>query len=68
MPGMTKKALHELLLHRHGGDEPPVPGYNAFTHYLRRNGISPGAGLPRPTPGSRRSRDASCSSTGRRTW
>ncbi len=37
MPGMTKKALHELLLHRHGGDEPPVPGYNAYTHYLRRN-------------------------------
>lgn len=50
MPGMTKKALHELLLHRHGGDEPPVPGYNAFTHYLRRNGISPGAGLPEAHP------------------
>lgn len=43
MPGMTKKALHELPPRRHGGDEPPVPGYNAFTHYLRRNGISPGA-------------------------
>lgn len=50
MPGMTKKALHEPPPRRHGGDEPPVPGYNAFTHYLRRNGISPGAGLPEAHP------------------
>ena len=50
MPGMTKKALHEPPPRRHGGDEPPVPGYNAFTHYLRRNGISPGAGMPEAHP------------------
>lgn len=50
MPGMTKKALHEPPPRRHGGDEPPVPGYNAFTHYLRGNGISPGAGLPEAHP------------------
>ena len=50
MPGMTKKALHEPPPRRHGGDEPPVPGYNAFTRYLRRNGISPGAGLPEVRP------------------
>ena len=32
MPGMTKKALHEPPPRRHGGDEPPVPGCNAFTY------------------------------------
>ena len=31
LPGMTKRGLHEFLLDRHAGDEPPVPGYNAFT-------------------------------------
>ena len=47
---MTRKALHELLLDRHAGDEPPVPGYNAFTHYLRRNGVAVGRGLPEAHP------------------
>ena len=50
LPGMTRKALHELLLDRHAGDEPPVPGYNAFTHYLRRNGVAVGRGLPEAHP------------------
>lgn len=50
LPGMTKKALHELLLERHAGDEPPVPGYNAFTHYLRTRGILVGAGAPEAHP------------------
>ena len=31
MPGATKKAVHEYLLHRCGGRR--MPGYNAFTHY-----------------------------------
>ena len=50
LPGMTKRALHEFLLDRHSGDEPPVPGYNAFTHYLRRNGVAVGRGLPEAHP------------------
>lgn len=50
LPGMTKKALHELLLDRHAGDEPPVPGYNALTHYLRTRGILVGAGAPEAHP------------------
>lgn len=50
LPGVTAKGIHELLLDRHAGDEPPVPGYNAFTHYLRTRGISPGAGAPEAHP------------------
>ena len=49
MPGATKKAVHEYLLHRHDG--PPLPGYNAFTHYRRRRGVSFEAGArPEPHP------------------
>lgn len=44
LPGVTAKGIHELLLERHAGDEPPVPGYNAFTSYLRGRGISVGRG------------------------
>lgn len=43
LPGVTAKGIHELLLERHAGDEPPVPGYSAFTNYLRTRGIAPGA-------------------------
>lgn len=43
LPGVTAKGIHELLLDRHAGDEPPVPGYNALTHYMRTRGIVPGA-------------------------
>lgn len=50
LPGMTKRGLHEFLLDRHAGDEPPVPGYNAFTHYLRTRGIAVGAGSPEAHP------------------
>ena len=31
-------------------DEPRCPGYNAFTHYLRRNGVAVGRGLPEAHP------------------
>ena len=44
LPGVTAKGIHELLLERHAGDEPPVPGYNAFTSYLRGRGIAVGRG------------------------
>ena len=50
LPGMTRRGLHEFLLDRHAGDEPPVPGYNAFTHYLRTRGIAVGAGSPEAHP------------------
>lgn len=42
MPGATKKAVHEYLLHRRQG--PPLPGYNAFTHYCRKHDIPFDAG------------------------
>lgn len=44
IPGVTAKGIHELLLDRHAGEEPPVPGYGAFTAWLRRRGIMPGEG------------------------
>lgn len=51
LPGVTAKGIHELLLERHAGDEPPVPGYNAFTSYLRRRGIAVGrSGAPEAHP------------------
>lgn len=66
LPGMTKRAVYELLAHRHG--DPPLPGYGAFTAWCRRQGIAFGAPPPpRRTRGSRRRRAGSCSSTGRRT-
>ena len=42
MPGATKKAVYEYLLHRCGGR--PIPGYNAFTRYCRRHDVAFGAG------------------------
>lgn len=49
MPGATKKAVHEYLLHRCGGR--PIPGYGAFTHYCRRHDIAfDGGGRPEPHP------------------
>ena len=41
LPGITKKAVHEFLLHRH--PDARLPGYNAFTEYCRKNGIAFGA-------------------------
>lgn len=37
LPGVTKRAVHEYLLHRHAGAG--LPGYNAFTAYCRSRGI-----------------------------
>lgn len=39
MPGATKRAVYEYLAHRYG----TVPGYNAFTHWCRKNDVSFGA-------------------------
>ena len=44
LPGVTAKGTHELLLERHAGDEPPVPGHNAFTSCLRGRGMAVGRG------------------------
>ena len=38
LPGMTKRAVYELLAHRYG--DPPLPGYGAFTAWCRRQGIA----------------------------
>ena len=49
LPGMTKKAIHEFLMHRH--PEAEIPGYNAFTQYCRRRGIEcASAQDPEPHP------------------
>ena len=37
LPGVTKRAVHEFLLHRYG--DGAVPGYNAFTHYCRKHDL-----------------------------
>ena len=37
MPGATKRAVHEYLLHRCGAR---LPGYNAFTHYCRKHEVA----------------------------
>lgn len=43
LPGVTAKGIHEWLLDRHADADPPVPGYNALTHWLRTRGVAPGA-------------------------
>ncbi len=49
LPGVTKKAVHEYLLHRAG--DPALPGYNAFTHYCRtRDIVFGGPDGPEPHP------------------
>ena len=48
LPGATKKGVHEMLLHRH--NDPPLPGYGAFTAWCRRQGIAFGAPAPEPHP------------------
>ena len=45
LPGVTAKGIHEWLLDRHSDADPPLPGYNALTHWLRTRGI--GVGVPR---------------------
>lgn len=49
LPGVTKKGIHEYLLHRH--PEEKLPKYSAFTHFMRANGIAigpPGDSEPHP--------------------
>ncbi|MRX79705.1 IS21 family transposase [Enorma shizhengliae] len=49
LPGMTKRAVYELLAHRYG--DPPLPGYGAFTAWCRRQGIAFGrAAAPEAHP------------------
>lgn len=48
IPGITKRAIYEFILDRHGGD---LPKYGAFTKYCRGAGIAiagPGAAEPHP--------------------
>lgn len=49
LPGVTKKGIHEYLLHRYPDEE--LAGYNAFTQFMRVNGIMtgpPGGAEPHP--------------------
>ena len=49
LPGVTKKGIHEWLLHRYPGED--LAGYNAFTQFMRKNGIAVGASVgPEPHP------------------
>ena len=49
LPGVTKKGIHEWLLHRYPGED--LAGYNAFTQFMRKNGIAVGASDgPEPHP------------------
>ena len=41
LPGVTKKAVHECLLHMH--PDAGLPGYSAFTEYCRKHGMASGA-------------------------
>jgi hypothetical protein len=65
LPGVTAKGIHELLLERHAGDGPPVPGRDAFTSCLRGAAWPSGAAArPRRAQGSGRRPAGGCSSTG----
>lgn len=48
LPGMTKRAVYEFLLHMH--NDPPLPGYGAFTAWCRRTGLVFGAAAPEAHP------------------
>lgn len=66
MPGATKKAVHEYLLHRCGGGG--CPGTTpSRTIAAGTTSPSTAAGGPSPIPGTRPLPAGSCSSTGRRT-
>lgn len=41
LPGATKKAVHECLLHMH--PDAGLPGYSAFAEYCRKHGMASGA-------------------------
>lgn len=49
LPGITKRGIHEWLLHRYPDEG--LAGYNAFTRFMRKNGIAIGpSGGPEPHP------------------
>lgn len=48
LPVVTKKGVHEMLLHPR--NDPPLPGYGAFTAWCRRQGIVFGAPSPEAHP------------------
>lgn len=49
LPGVTKRGIHEWLLHRYPDEG--LAGYNAFTRFMRKNGIAIGpSGGPEPHP------------------
>ncbi|MEF2830711.1 MAG: IS21 family transposase, partial [Senegalimassilia anaerobia] len=49
LPGVTKRGIHEWLLHRYPDED--LAGYNAFTQFTRKNDIAVGAsGGPEPHP------------------
>ena len=48
LPGATKKGVHEMLLHLH--NDPPLPGYGAFTAWCRRQGVAFGSPSPEAHP------------------
>ena len=48
LPGATKKGVHEMLLHLH--NDPPLPGYGAFTAWCRRQGGALGPPPPEAPP------------------
>ncbi len=51
LPGVTKKGIHEWLLHRYPGEN--LAGYNAFTRFMRKNGIAVGLRRPGAAPALR---------------
>lgn len=48
LPGATKKGVHETPLHLH--NDPPLPGYGAFTAWCRRQGVAFGSPSPEAHP------------------
>lgn len=49
LPGVTKRGIHEWLLHRYPDEG--LADYNAFTRFMRKNGIAIGpSGGPEPHP------------------
>ena len=64
LPGVTKKGIHEWLLHRYPGEDPA--GYNAFTQFMRKTASPSGPPAARSrTRASRRRPGCSRGSTGR---
>lgn len=53
IPGVTAKGIHEKLLQEHADDKKKLPGYGAFTHWLRVHGVvvgGPAEGDPEAHP------------------